>query len=856
MDRLIRVKRKKSSLLADRWMWRLAWNDARKNLPRLIWFISSIVIGIAALVAIHSFNYNLRKDIDNQAKALLGADLVLYSDNNFLGEDYGFLDSLQQEQASDARFSSMVTFPHNGESRIAQVVAVEGDYPFYGEMLTVPSTALDSFRVRGEALLDDNMAFEYEVSTGDTLQIGKLKLKVAGIVTKIPGNVKIAGTFAPSVYIPLDSLAATNLLGKGSRISYRKYFKNTDTSSAEDLLGKLRSVINKNGLGYETVAYRKESLGSGFENLNRFFNLLGFMALILGSAGVASSVHIYSKEKIKTVAILRCLGASGSAGFKVFFLQIAILGFLGSLLGAIGGHYIQLLIPLVLEDFLPVALEFKVSWLALTEGVLIGFIITMLFAWLPLVSIRFIPPLAVLRNNVESIAGKGQAKVKVIFLIILFSWIFALIQTGDVKIGSYFYLSFLLSIGLFGLVGFIIVTAIRRFFPYKAHFIFRQSLANLFRPNNQTIILMLVIGLGAFLISTISIVQNGILQQIGKISDETKSNMVLYDVQPDQKEEVVEMVDNFGLTKNKEVPIVLLRLHKVNGQSISELKSEDTEADIPDWLLYMEHLATYREELIDSETIVKGTLLDSVRSKNDTVFISVTETIAEQLKLELGDEVIFNVQGLAIQTFIGSIRKVEWQQLHTNFAFLFPVGVLEETPHFYALLLHAPSTFINARFKQRLAEKAPNISTVDLSLMLRTLDEVMNKVAFALKFMAMFCIVTGLMVLAGSVVNSKFMKIRENTLLRTIGALQKQLVSIAILEYAYLGFFAGISGILLSLLASWALTIYFLDLVFIPVVPELLIILGTIICLTVLVGSLNLREILKRSPLEVLRKDF
>ena len=160
------------------------------------------------------------------------------------------------------------------------------------------------------------------------------------------------------------------------------------------------------------------------------------------------------------------------------FLQIAILGFLGSLLGAIGGHYIQLLIPLVLEDFLPVALEFKVSWLALTEGVLIGFIITMLFAWLPLVSIRFIPPLAVLRNNVESIAGKGQAKVKVIFLIILFSWIFALIQTGDVKIGSYFYLSFLLSIGLFGLVGFIIVTAIRRFFPYKAHFIFRQSLAN------------------------------------------------------------------------------------------------------------------------------------------------------------------------------------------------------------------------------------------------------------------------------------------------------------------------------------------------------------------------------------------
>jgi len=855
MDRIVRVNRKKFRLFTEKWIWKMAWNDARHNLPRLVWFVSSIVIGIAALVAIHSFNYNLRKDVDTQAKALLGADLVLYHDKSFLHQDFDYLDSLPQQQATDARFSSMVSFPHNGESRMAQIVAVKGLYPFYGEMETLPTSALDSFRTVGDALLDDNMALEYEVSTGDTLQVGSLKLRIAGIVTKIPGNVKIAGTFAPSVYIPLDSLAATDLLSKGSRINYRRYFKNTEAENAESLLSKLRVLINKHGLGYETVAYRKESLGSGFENLNRFFNLLGFIALMLGSAGVASSVHIYSKEKANTVAILRCLGATGKVAFNVFLLQIALLGFIGSLLGVLLGHYLQLLIPLVMQDFLPIALAFEVSWPAIIEGILIGFVISLLFARLPLIKIKYVPPLAVLRSEVGLGKGSAKAMLRMAIIIIIACWIFALFQAENFIIGSFFYLGFLASLFLFAIAAYLMIWLMRKLFPSNASYVFRQSLANLFRPNNQTVILMLVIGLGAFLISIISIIQNGILEQVNKISDETKSNMVLYDVQPDQKDTIEQMLTYHGIMKNKEVPIVLLRLHKINGKTINDIKSDKKTADIPDWILYMEHLATYRSELTDSEEIIAGFLQDSIRSGEDSIYISVTSITAEQLQLELGDEVIFNAQGLAVPTFVGSIRKVAWQQLHTNFSFLFPVGVLEKTPHFFAYLLHAPSADSNVRFKQDLAKDTPNISSVDLSLMIRTLDEVMGKVAFALKFMAMFCIVTGLMVLAGSIVNTKYVKMKENVLLRTIGAVKSQLIGIALLEYAYLGFFAGLCGILLSLLASWALTIYFLDLIFVPKLFDMAIILSGIVLLTVTVGSLNLQQIINRSPLEVLRKE-
>ncbi len=855
MDKIVRVKRRKFSLFAGWWVWKLAWNDARQNFSRLVWFVSSIIIGIATLVAIHSFNYNLRKDVDMQAKALLGADLVLYHDKSFVHEDFSYFDSLGHEQATDARFSSMVNFFHSGESRVAQIVAIKGGYPFYGEMETLPAHSLDSFRINGQALLDDNMALEYGVSTGDTLEIGKLQIQVAGIVTKIPGNVKIAGTFAPSVYIPLDSLTATGLLGKGSRINYRQYFKNTESQNAEQLLAKLRALINKHGLGYETVAYRKESLGNGFENLNRFFNLLGFMALILGSAGVASAVYVYTKEKKEIVAILRCLGARGKVAFRVFFIQISLLGLLGSVLGAILGHYLQLLIPLVMQDFLPVALDFEVSWPSIIEGTFIGFVITLLFARYPLTSIKYISPLAVLRKDVKLNAKSVWAKLRVSILILLVCWLFALYQAEDFTIGTVFYVGFLCSLIVFALVAYLLIWSVRKAFPHKANFILKQSLANLFRPDNQTVVLILVIGLGAFLISTISIVQNGILDQVNKIAAETRSNMVLYDVQPSQKDTVDQWLGYHGIKKNREVPIVLLRLHKINGRSMGEIKADEESTHIPEWILYMEHLATYRSHLTEAEEILEGNLQDTLRSSEDSIFISVTSITAEQLDLNIGDEVVFNAQGLAVPTYVGSIRKVEWQQLHTNFSFLFPVGVLENTPHFFAYLLHSPNPASGVRLKQDLAQKLPNISSIDLSLMIRTLDEVMDKVAFALKFMAMFCIVTGLMVLAGSVVNTKYVKMQENVLLRTIGALQKQLIGVALLEYAYLGFFAGLCGILLSLIASWALTSYFLNLVFVPSILDMFIILISIILLAVTIGGLNLRQILNRSPLEVLRKD-
>jgi putative ABC transport system permease protein len=269
----------------------------------------------------------------------------------------------------------------------------------------------------------------------------------------------------------------------------------------------------------------------------------------------------------------------------------------------------------------------------------------------------------------------------------------------------------------------------------------------------------------------------------------------------------------------------------------------------------MEHLCTYRDSLIESEEIVEGAFQAQADPKKDSVLVSITETIAEQLQLHVGDEVVFNLHGIAVPAYIGSVRKVDWQRIQTNFAFVFPIGVLEKAPQFYATLLHSPSKETTAKLKQELILRYSNVSTVDLTLVLKTIDDLIDRIAFAIHFMAFFSILTGLMVLAGSVVNSRFAKIRENTLLRTLGAARWQISLVGILEYAYIGFLAAATGVGLSLFAIEWLTQYFLEISFDHDWGNLAGVVGVITGLTVLVSWLNLRTLLNRPPLEVLREE-
>jgi putative ABC transport system permease protein len=854
IDYQIKIRRNKNNQLGRFWIWKLAFKDARYNFNRLFLFVSSIVIGIAALVAINSFNINLQQDINNQSKELLGSDLVIESNNKSFDTPFvESLDSLEYPMSSDVRFASMVFFPKNKGTRLIQVIALEGAFPFYGSVELLNEGNFKGLYKSRAAMIDESLATQYNIQVNDSLKLGNAKYQITGIVSKFPGNTNISAAFAPAVYIPYQTLESTGLIQFGSRYNYNKYLKVPD-EQLQALIESLEPKLKKYGYSFDTVESRKQNLGQGFQNLYRFFNLLTFVALILGSIGVASSVHIYIREKRDSAAILRCLGASGWQIFYVFFIQIVFFGFLGTLLGVLHGLGIQLLLPFVVKDFLPVAVTISLHWQPVLEGFVIGLIMSTLFAFLPLSSIRLIPPLSLLRSTVEGIKKKSKFKTLIIILIIFFPWLFAVFQSSSWINGTLFYAGLLATFGCLWLISKASIYLIKKYFPAKFNFVWRQSLANLFRPNNQTTILIVVIGLGAFLISVMTLIQNSLLEQVEFVGSGERSNTVIFDIQPGQKEGVVDLVKKFDLPIQQLVPVVTTRMHSIKGKTVKEWQ-EDTSRQMPNWALTREYRVTYRDSLIVSEELTQGKLYPDKSDIEDSIFVSIETGMAERMQLKLKDELVFNVQGVPLKTYVGSIREVDWQRIQTNFMVVFPTGALEQAPQFNVLVTRIDDREVSARLQQDLVKQFPNVSAIDLTLILDTLDNIFDKVAMVIRFMALFSVVTGLFVLSGAVINSKYARLKDNVLLRTIGATRKQLTQMTLIEYAYLGILAALTGSLLALIASWALSIFFFKILFFPDFITLFIIWIAIITLTIAIGWINTRSVLNKPPLVILRKE-
>lgn len=853
IEYIIKIKRKTKTIFTDRWVWRMAWRDARHNYSRLILFTASLITGIAAVVALDSLNRSLQNDIDNNAKELLGADLVVTGDKKFAPEVKTFFDSLKYPQASEADMASMVLFLHNGQSRLIRLVALRGNFPFYGEIETQPANAYRKVKRGRYAMLDETLASQYEVSSDDSLRIGNSVFKVAGVVKKIPGGGGIMTTFTPSVYISLDDLDSTGLVQFGSRVNYKQYFKIYSEKQKAATVEKIRPLLRKHGYRFDTVEERKQDLGEGFQSIYRFFSLLAFIALILGCIGVASSVHIYAREKREEVAVLRCVGSSGWQAFNIFFIQIFLLGIIGSIIGSVLGVSIQQLIPFFLEGVIPFELTFAISWQSLALGLLIGTVVSILFSILPLVGVRFVPPLTVLRTDSQPVRVFSKTKITAIVLIALFPMAFAAIQTKSIMTGGMFFLGLVAALGCLAGVAVILLMIVRKFFPHRAGFIWRHSLSSLFRPNNQTRVLMVTIGLGAFIISTLNIVEQSMLGQVEFTGQENQSNTILFDIQPSQKDGVVKLMNDNKLKVNQVVPIITCRLSELKGRTVDSLQ-RDTSDRVPNWALTREYRVTYRDSLHHSEELIKGKV-QYKSAVNDSIFVTISEGMEENLEVKIGDSLVFDVQGVPVKAYISGVRKVDWPKDPPNFIFVFPNGVLEGAPQIYVTATRIDDQQQANRFQQELVMQFPNVSLIDLRLILGTINDLFDKLGLIIRFLALFSIVTGLVVLAGAVINSKFVRIKENVLLRTVGARTRQITQITLIEYAYLGLFSALTGMILSLGGGWLLTKFFFEITFAFDWIELLTIGFGVIILTMAIGWFNSREVITTPPLQVLRKE-
>ena len=837
----------------------MAWRDSRGSRRRLLLYLSAMVLGVAALVAIGSFGDNLSAAVDAEARTLLGADLSFESEQPFSDTAEVLIDSLGGEQSRRISFSSMAYFPGSGGTRLATVRGIEGDYPYYGAVETEPATAAAAYRAEGGALVDNTLMEQFGAEVGDSVRVGRRSYRIAGRLLQTPRESALVSLVSPRIYLPLARLDTT-LLAQGSRAEYEVYFKFDENRDVQALLEREQSRLRAMDIRTTTVAEASEDWSDGLTNLYRFLNLVGFVALLLGSLGVASAVHVYVKKRIETVAVLRCLGAKAGATFRIYLVQAAVMGLIGAALGCALGVAFQFLIPRVLADFLPVEVDVFLSWPSLALGLGIGVGVTLLFALLPLLNVRRVSPLLALRSSfVESSGGQPDPLRWLVYALIAAGiTVFALAQAPFWEVGLGYAAGLFAVFGALALVAKGLVWGTRRFAPASWSYPWRQGLANLHRPNNQTAVLMLSLGLGTFLILSMVLVQRTLLDQIELSGDdENQPNLVLFDVQPDQRAGLARLVESQGRPVLDQVPIVTMRLESVQGRSIDALRA-DSSADLT-WAHRREYRSTYRDHLIDSEEIVAGAFTgadqSAVAAAGRPVPVSVEQDIAGELGVGVGDTLTFDVQGVPIVTTVGSLREVDWQRVQTNFFVVFPPGVLDDAPQTYVLLSRAATDAQSAQLQRAVVEQYPNVSAIDLSLVLSVFEALFGRISFVIRFMALFSIGTGLIVLAGAVVVSRYQRVEESVLLKTLGASRRQVFSIMLIEYLFLGLFAALTGLVLAVAASWALALFVFDAPFAFAPGALLAALLAVPALTMAVGLFNSRGLYARPPLEVLRAE-
>jgi putative ABC transport system permease protein len=840
-------------------IFRMAWRDSRSSRRRLLLFSISISLGVAALIAIGLFRASLAQAIDDQARSLLGADLVIESSRPFTAEQEQILRLLGETQAREVRFRTMALFPKSGGTRLVYVRALGENFPFYGKMETAPPAAAQNFRNGGRAVPEESLLFQFRAKPGDPIKIGEATFTIAGALTKMPGEASPAASFAPRVYIPLQNLAETNLLKPGSLARYLNFVKFAPNVDVAAEVQKLTPQIERVGLEYDTVAKRKKDLGESLDNLYRFLNLVGFISLLLGAVGVASAIQAHLQQKVRTAAVLRCLGAAGRTTAAVYLLQVTAMGIVGVLAGAALGLTMHRILPGLLQTYIPFPLPSAIGWTPVWGGMTVGLGVCVLFALPALLRFRRVSPLLALRASVDENAAPARRDFVtwLVYLVIAASLTaFAISQAEAWTDGLFVAGGLGLAIAVLVGMAKLLIFLVRKLLPLRWSFVLRQGLANLYRPNNRTLLLTLSLGLGTFLLLTIYLTRDVLLTQFRSIDANNQPNIFLFDIQPEQRKAVADLVRQEQLPVIQEAPIVTMRLVEVKGRKSSEIL-KDPKRKAPEWELEREYRSTYRAELSETEKLTAGKWVEHVEYRpGDTVPVSVEQEIARDLGLTIDDALVFDVQGVQIKARVGSLREVDWKRFQTNFFIVFPTGVLEHAPTFNVLVSRVPTPAASARLQNAVVAKFPNVSALDLTSVIQTVDAILGKVALVIRLMSLFTVGTGLVVLGSTIWSGRYQRLKESVLLRTLGASRWQIWKILCAEYLFLGLLASATGIVLALLASWALAVFTFKLAYTPSILPVILAAVIVSTLTVAVGLLTSYGLGSTPPLAILREEL
>jgi putative ABC transport system permease protein len=852
--------------------------ELRSSWRRLLFFFVCVAMGVGSIVALRSVIQNVRGELVRQARAMMASDVVVSTNRVWTPEVRARLDDRLAQAAVIARTEAIETAtmvrPAQGSvARMVELRAVQPEFPFYGEIELEGGVTYshELLRNRG-AIARPELLAQLGIHQGDDILIGGQPFTIRAVLLKEPGRQAGSFTLGSRVFVDYADLQRTGLLAFGSRASYQILLRVPDA-----VVGSLTATI-RHDFGDQFVnarSYRstEDNISEDMARAENYLSLVGFVIVVLGGIGVWSVTRVFVKQKIRSIAILKCVGATTRQVLATYLAQVLLLGLTGSALG-VGLAYLGLR---AIPDSMVAAFGGDTLGLtrsAIAQGLAVGLLVSLLFSLVPLLEVRRVKPLLLLRGGDPAVStgpsvqrASIAARLRTIdwlqvtaavlvstALVAVASWQAASIRVGLIVCGGFAGLALLL-LG----AGALLVRAVRplaqtRIFPL------RHAVLGLRRPGNQTRVVLLSVGLGAFFVLGVRALQGNLLEEFSLALDRGGPDMFLIDIQQDQVERVRSFLSDRtapGSLPPRLIPVLRARVTAVRGREVNLESFQDVRGR---GSLAREYVITYRDHLEPNEKVLDGAFWSGKGAQPKDapeLEVSIERSIHERFSIGVGDLMRFDVLGRVVQARVTSVRDVEWEDSRNGgFMFVFRPGPLSAAPHTFIGIIRAPeAAAARASFQHDLVAAYPNVSAIDVREVMASVQGVVENVTLAISIVGGIALFGGVLILLGAVAMTKFQRVYEAAILRTLGASTRTLTAMIAGEYTTLGLLAGSIGAAGALALSWAVCRYVFEIDWRPA-PWLLV--GGAVLTMVLVAVIGVvasADVLRRKPLATLRAE-
>jgi putative ABC transport system permease protein len=838
----------------------MAAREMRASWQRLLFFFICIAVGVGAIVALRSVIQSVRQTFAGEARSLISADAVISSNRPIEGPLAATIETrLKEAGAERVRSVELATMTRPadraaGRARMVELRAVENGFPYYGQMKLADGLRYDHGLLRGFGILvRPELLAQLGVTVGDGLTIGSQRFTIRGVIESEPGRRLGAFSIGPRVFVDLADLQKTGLMTFGSR-AMTQLLVRAPADKLDALVATLRKDFANQFARVRSYKAMEDDIGEDFTRAEDYLSLVGLVIVILGGIGVSSVTRVFIQQKMKSIAVLKCVGARSMQLLSVYVAQVAALGLAGSLLGVGLAELAMRAIPVWIGDTMPgVEITYALTIPAVAQGLGIGLLVSLLFSLVPLLEVRHVKPSLLLRDETRR-HRPDVTQVLVTLLVVAGLVGLTVWQAGSWRIGLIVAAGFAGTALVLHLAGILLIRAIAPLARSKS-FALRHAVLQLSRPGSQMRIVLLAVGLGSFFIIGVRSLQQNLVAEIRSNVPTNAPDMFLLDVQSDQVAGVRAVLARYlpaGTEPPRLLPVLRARIVGVEGR---ELQLENYEDVRGRGSLAREYTITYRETLEANERIVAGQMWDGTPSATGEV--SIEQFINEEFKIGLGDTIRFDVLGRTLSAKVTSVRLVEWSDSRAGgFMFVFRPGLLEQAPHTNIGFLRGPTDAADrARLQSDLVAVAPNVSVIDGREILTAVQSVVDNVTLAVTVVGTLVLVSGLLILVGAVAMTKFRRVYEAAIFKTLGATRQLIAAVLLFEYGLLGLLAGTIGAVGAIALTWGISRYALEIPFHPLVGLSAIGVAVTAVLVAAIGVIASWEVLQHKPLATLRAE-